>query len=229
MVDLIQANWVAFAIVVALAAIIVLWLLTRPKKERIRSHRPDVLDEGVGPARRNQALIDSAPAAGAVTHEHEPPLAPEGMAGLDIAIGAAALAHDERMHHLAEKGAEKDAGSNGAPEDQMPANADDAQAVAAAIKIDAADHADDARTGTDRAGDDLSRIKGLGPKLMAMLGDMGISSFDQIAAWNDDDVQRIDAQLGRFAGRITRDDWRTQAQYLAKDDIAGYEERFGKL
>lgn len=223
MVDLIQANWVAFAIVVALAAIIVLWLFTRPKKERIRSHRPDVLDEGVGPARRNQALIDSAPAAGVVTHEHEPPLAPEGMAGLDIAIGAAALAHDERMHHLAEEGARKDA------DDQMPGNADDAQAVAAAIKIDATDHADDAVSGTERTGDDLSRIKGLGPKLMAMLGDMGISSYDQIAAWNDEDVQRIDAQLGRFAGRITRDDWRTQAQYLAKNDIAGYEERFGKL
>lgn len=209
MLEMIQANWVAFTIVAVLAAIIVLWLLSRPKKERIRSHRPDVLDEGVGPARRNQALIDSAPAASGVAHEHEPPLAPEGMAGLDIAIGAAALAHDEHMHHAAEVA------------DQMPATPEDAQAVAAAIKIDAADH-------PERA-DDLLRIKGLGPKILAMLGDMGISRYDQIAAWNDEDVQRIDAQLGRFSGRITRDDWRTQAEYLARGDHAGYEDKFGKL
>ncbi|WP_066558924.1 hypothetical protein [Croceicoccus bisphenolivorans] len=208
MVELIQANWLAFAIVAVLAVLIALWLLARPRKERVRSHRPDVLDEGVGPAKRNQALIDSAPAASKVSHEHEPPLSPEGLAGVGTAVSAAALAHDEAMH--AEPA-----------DDRMPASAEDAQAVAAAIKIDAMDHEGDK--------DDLSRIKGLGPKLLSLLGDMGISRFDQIAAWSDDDVQRIDAQLGRFAGRITRDDWRTQAKYLAEGDTAGYEEKFGKL
>jgi len=209
MVELMQANWVAFAIVAVLAVMVALWLLARPKKERVRSYRPDVLDEGVGPARRNQALIDSAPAASKATHEHEPPAAPEGLAGMGTAVAAAALAHDEAMHHVEEI------------DDQMPATAEDAQAVAAAIKIDAADHPADA--------DDLLRIKGLGPKLMAMLVDMGISRFDQIAAWNDEDVQRIDAQLGRFSGRITRDDWRTQAKFLAEGDTEGYEAKFGKL
>ncbi|MBS7669110.1 hypothetical protein [Croceicoccus gelatinilyticus] len=212
MVELIQANWVAFAIVAILAVIIALWLLARPKKERVRSHRPDVLDEGVGPAKRNQALIDSAPAASAVTHEHEPPATPEGLAGVGTAVAAAALEHDEEMHAAAAK----------AEEDHMPDTARDAQAVAAAVKIDAADHPGEGL-------DDLSRIKGLGPKLVAMLGDMGISRFDQIAAWSDDDVQKIDEQLGRFKGRINRDDWRTQAKFLAEDDTAGYEEKFGKL
>lgn len=211
MVELIQANWVAFAIVAVLAVIIALWLLARPKKERVRSHRPDVLDEGVGPAKRNQALIDSAPAASGVTHEHEPPATPEGMGGVGIAVAAAALEHDEEMHKAAV-----------AEEDHMPGNARDAQAVAAAVKIDAADHPGEGL-------DDLSRIKGLGPKLVAMLGDMGISRFDQIAAWSDDDVQKIDERLGRFKGRITRDDWRTQAKFLAEGDAAGYEEKFGKL
>lgn len=208
MIDLIQTNWVAFAIVAVLAVLVALWLLRRPSKERVRSYRPDVLDEGVGPARRNQALIDAAPAATRVAHEHEPPLAPEGLAGVGTAVAAAALAHDEAMDAPAER-------------DQMPDTAEDAQAVAAAIKIDAADHAD--------ARDDLSRIKGVGPKLLTLLGDMGISRYDQIAAWSDDDVQRIDAQLGRFAGRITRDDWRTQARFLADGDTAGYEGKFGKL
>ncbi|AKM09343.1 hypothetical protein [Croceicoccus naphthovorans] len=205
MVELVQANWVAFTIVAVLAVIIALWLLARPRKERVRSHRPDVLDEGVGPAKRNQALIDAPSATTGVTHEHEPPVAPEGMAGMGEAIGAAAWVHDEQMHA-------KDA-------DQMPDTAEDAQAVAVAIKIGA--------EGGDA--DDLSRIKGVGPKLLTMLGDMGISRFDQIAAWSDDDVQKIDGQLGRFAGRIDRDDWRAQAKYLAEGDTAGYEEKFGKL
>lgn len=212
MVELVQANWVAFVIVAALAIFVALWLVARPRKERVRSHRPDVLDEGVEPAKRNQALIDSAPAASSVVHEHEPPITPEGLAGMGEVVGAAALIHDERLHkaELPE-----------AP-DQLPADADDAQAVAAAIKIDAADH-----PGGD--GDDLSRIKGVGPKIVAMLGDMGISRYDQIAAWSDEDVQRIDAQLGRFAGRITRDDWRTQAKFLAEGNASGYESKFGKL
>lgn len=225
MVELIQANWLAFTIVAVLAVLIALWLLARPNKERVRSYRPDVLDEGVGPAPRNQALIDAAPAAQgaarvAATHEHEPPLAPEGLAGAGVAVAAAALAvHEEHEAHAAHA-------HPAAEVDQMPASADDAQAVAAAIKIDAADRAGDAPEAT---ADDLRRIKGLGPKLIAMLGDMGISRYDQIAAWNDEDVQKIDAQLGRFSGRITRDDWRTQARYLAAKDTEGYEAKFGKL
>ena len=77
--------------------------------------------------------------------------------------------------------------------------------------------------------DDLTRIKGVGPKLAALLGSMGVTSFAQVAAWDDADVERVDAQLGRFQGRIQRDDWRTQASLLAAGDMTSYEERFGKL
>lgn len=77
------------------------------------------------------------------------------------------------------------------------------------------------------AADDLSRIKGVGPKLVALLGELGVTSFAQIAAWSDADIQRIDAQLGRFAGRITRDQWVEQAKLLAAGDEAGFAGRFG--
>lgn len=75
--------------------------------------------------------------------------------------------------------------------------------------------------------DDLTRIKGLGPKLAATLGELGVTRFDQIAAWSDADIDRIDAQLGRFQGRIQRDGWVDQAKLLAAGDTAGFEERFG--
>lgn len=78
-------------------------------------------------------------------------------------------------------------------------------------------------------GDDLTRIKGVGPKLRDLLVDMGITRFSQIAEWSDGDIDRIDAQLGRFEGRIRRDDWVAQAQLLSADDTEGYEKKFGKL
>jgi predicted flap endonuclease-1-like 5' DNA nuclease len=76
--------------------------------------------------------------------------------------------------------------------------------------------------------DDLSRIKGVGPKLVTLLAELGVTSFAQIAAWSDADVTRIDDQLGRFKGRITRDQWIAQAQLLAAGDETGFAERFGR-
>lgn len=77
--------------------------------------------------------------------------------------------------------------------------------------------------------DDLTRIKGVGPKLSALLASLGITRFAQIAAWSDEDLARVDAQLGSFAGRPARDQWIEQAKLLAGGDTAGYESRFGKL
>lgn len=78
-------------------------------------------------------------------------------------------------------------------------------------------------------GDDLTRIKGLGPKLAEQLRGLGVTTFAQIAAWDDAEIDRIDAQLGRFQGRIRRDAWPEQARFLAAGDTAGYEAKFGKL
>jgi predicted flap endonuclease-1-like 5' DNA nuclease len=69
----------------------------------------------------------------------------------------------------------------------------------------------------------------LGPKLSATLHGAGVTSFAQIAAWSDADIDRIDAQLGRFQGRIRRDDWVGQAKLLAQGDENGFAERYGKL
>lgn len=77
--------------------------------------------------------------------------------------------------------------------------------------------------------DELTRMKGLGPKAAALLGGMGVTRYDQIAAWSAADIARIDAQMGAFKGRIERDRWVEQAGYLAVGDTARFEERFGKL
>lgn len=77
--------------------------------------------------------------------------------------------------------------------------------------------------------DDLARIKGVGPKLVTLLGQLGVSTFAEIAAWSEADIDRIDAQLGVFEGRIRRDGWVEQAKFLAAGDTAGFEGKFGRL
>ena len=78
-------------------------------------------------------------------------------------------------------------------------------------------------------GDALSRLKGLGPKAESRLHEIGVTTFAQIAAWDEGDIDAIDAQMGAFKGRIRRDRWVEQAKLLAKGDIASFEEAFGKL
>lgn len=80
-----------------------------------------------------------------------------------------------------------------------------------------------------RAPDNLGLLKGVGPKLVVLLGTLGVSRFDQIAAWTDADIAVIDPQLGAFQGRIARDNWTDQAGYLAKGDKAGFEAKYGAL
>ena len=75
----------------------------------------------------------------------------------------------------------------------------------------------------------LTQIKGLGPKLAATLAEQGITQVDQIAALTPADAEALDAKLGAFRGRMTRDRWIDQAKLLSAGDRAGYEAQFGKL
>lgn len=62
--------------------------------------------------------------------------------------------------------------------------------------------------------DDLKQINGVGPKLEQSLNELGVHGFDQIANWSQDDLSRIDEQLG-IRGRVERDNWIEQARELA--------------
>jgi predicted flap endonuclease-1-like 5' DNA nuclease len=75
----------------------------------------------------------------------------------------------------------------------------------------------------------LTTIKGLGPKVAAMLAERGITRVDQLAALSPDDASALDLQLGAFTGRMERDRWIEQAKLLAAGDTAAYEAEFGKL
>lgn len=178
MVELISENWIFFLLALAIGIAVAWWIFAASRRTRIERSDASPVDEGT-PARRNQALIDTPPAAAAAASEI-PPATPIGMAGAGEAVAAAAE-----------------------PVQAAPAE-------------------------TSGSADDLKKIKGIGPKLEKLLNSLGISSYAQIAAWDEAEIDRIDARLGTFQGRIRRDDWPAQARLLAQGDLAGFESRFGK-
>ena len=93
----------------------------------------------------------------------------------------------------------------------------------AAAKADAAPSADAKASkpsnllteACDGKADDLKKISGVGPKLETLLHDNGVFHYDQIAAWNAEEIAYMDDQLS-FKGRIERDNWIQQATDLMK-------------
>jgi NADH-quinone oxidoreductase subunit E len=67
----------------------------------------------------------------------------------------------------------------------------------------------------DGGGDDLKLIKGVGPKLKALLNALGVYQFAQIAKWTEAEIVWVDGALEGFNGRVTRDGWVEQAKILA--------------
>jgi predicted flap endonuclease-1-like 5' DNA nuclease len=62
--------------------------------------------------------------------------------------------------------------------------------------------------------DDLTRISGIGPTIQRLLHEQGITTFAQLAALDDAQVDELQATLHGFPGRIRRDDWVGQAARL---------------
>lgn len=83
--------------------------------------------------------------------------------------------------------------------------------------------------GERQPGDDFCRMKGVGPKFADALHALGFTRFEQVAHLTPTEIDRVDAQLGAFSGRLTRDRIVQQADYLARNDLDGFEQRFGKL
>src|SRR5690606_20295615 len=79
------------------------------------------------------------------------------------------------------------------------------------------------------AADELTRMKGVGPRLADRLNGIGVTSFAQIASLSPAEAAELDSKLGDFQGRLERDRWIEQARFLAAGDIAGFEAVFGKL
>lgn len=63
-----------------------------------------------------------------------------------------------------------------------------------------------------KAGDDLTAIKGIGPKAAEQLAEQGISTYAELAALTDERIAEIDEAVPFSADQIK--DWRDQAKEL---------------
>ncbi|MBV1919011.1 MAG: hypothetical protein KUG65_13255 [Sphingomonadaceae bacterium] len=198
MLQMIEANWIAFALVLLIGLLVARWIFAHGSKVAPPGDRkPDAMDEDAPPAQRNQAFLD-APSAAALADS-----GPDIMGGIGGIVAAAA--HEE------------------VEEAQGHAPVEEAQ------RAPLAEPAAPPAASASPAQDDLRKIKGVGPKLVTLLNSLGVTTFAQIAAWDEAEIDRIDAQLGAFAGRIRRDSWIEQAELLSSGDSNAYEARFGKL
>jgi predicted flap endonuclease-1-like 5' DNA nuclease len=66
------------------------------------------------------------------------------------------------------------------------------------------------------AGEDLTLILGIGPKLALALAGHGVNNFAQIAAWTDEDLAFFDRELN-LKGRAVRDGWVDQAKAMGAE------------
>ena len=60
----------------------------------------------------------------------------------------------------------------------------------------------------------LKRIKGIGSHLEVMLKKAGITSYQQIAEFTEQDIRRVSDEIGSFPRRIKREAWIKQARML---------------
>lgn len=112
--------------------------------------------------------------------------------------------------------APKSPATGGAVEPIPMVSAAAAQAAAAIMDDDASPLPSDDASGE---ADDLRQIKGIGPKIAGILGELGIRRFEQIAAWTPENVAWVNDHL-KFKGRIEREQWIPQAKALiaARED-----------
>jgi predicted flap endonuclease-1-like 5' DNA nuclease len=74
-------------------------------------------------------------------------------------------------------------------------------------------------------GNDLKRIRGIGVLIEKKLNSMGVASYEQIANWTAQDIDRVSQQLD-FKGRIERENWVEQARILASGGATEFSRRF---
>lgn len=79
----------------------------------------------------------------------------------------------------------------------------------------------------DGTADDLKRIRGIGPVIERTLNELGIFHFDQIAAFDDDNIRWVDNYIA-FPGRILREQWVSQAAELAGGGQTEFSNRYDR-
>ncbi|MEH6826886.1 hypothetical protein [Parasphingorhabdus sp.] len=218
MITMISANWLLYLIALLIGVVTAFWIWAATGREASAVDNFDandgLLEKAGEPVQPTEAHPEPSPPAAAVP---KPTPKPEAVV--------------------------KPAAAMPVPEPSLPPEPVVEPAAAepvAPVKLVVTTEAETAADDTPTAGkpdipaavgepDNLRLIKGIGPKLNKQLITLGVTRFDQIAEWKEAEIAEVDRYLDPFSGRITKDAWIDQAKFLAKDDIAGFEKKYGKL
>jgi predicted flap endonuclease-1-like 5' DNA nuclease len=77
------------------------------------------------------------------------------------------------------------------------------------------------------AADDLKRIRGIGVMTEKRLNALGITTYEEIANWTREDIDRVSAQLA-FKGSIERENWVEQARILSSGGDTEFSRRLDR-
>ncbi len=72
-------------------------------------------------------------------------------------------------------------------------------------------------TASETDKNDLKKINGIGPFIEEKLNAMGVYTFQQIANFQPEDIEKVTDIIGSFKGRIERDNWVQQAKDLVNN------------
>jgi large subunit ribosomal protein L21 len=107
--------------------------------------------------------------------------------------------------------------TEGAPkaEPKAKAPAKKAAAPTAEAKTAAPKKAAPKKAAAKAANDDLTQLTGIGPALATKLNEAGVTSFAQIAAWTDADMDALGETITGLKAKAEKNDWINAAKALA--------------
>ena len=83
-----------------------------------------------------------------------------------------------------------------------------------------------ARATTNLDSRDLTRIRGIDAPLAGRLNELGVTRFEDVESFNDEDEMALEERLGLPAGYIKRERWQEQAHLLRTGRDGEHSERF---
>lgn len=89
------------------------------------------------------------------------------------------------------------------------------KAAKAAPKAESAPKAAPSAAAAPAGNDDLTKLTGVGPAFAKKLNEAGVTSFAQIAAWDEAEIERLDGEVSGLKGKAEKGDWVAEAKTLA--------------
>ncbi|MFW6413478.1 MAG: 50S ribosomal protein L21, partial [Oceanicaulis sp.] len=90
-----------------------------------------------------------------------------------------------------------------------------ADAPKADAKAETKSEAKAAPAATASGGDDLTRLTGVGPAFATKLNEAGVTSFAQIAAWDEAEIERLDGEISGLKAKAEKGEWVAEAKQFA--------------